>query len=241
LLESVRGRNKAPGDFRRVQNYIGDSGTSIEQAKFVPPSPENVMPAMSNWEKYLHVDDKDPLVQLAIIKAQFELIHPFLDGNGRIGRILIPIFLYFKELLSSPIFYLSSYLEKNRSVYYERLNAISRDSDWNGWIRFFLGAVVEQAIENSKKARAILDLYDRMKQTVPEITRSQHAIQVIDTIFRHPVFQGSEFTERTGIPKVSSSRILKQLKDHNLILTLFEARGRRSAYFMFSELIRITC
>ncbi len=240
LLESVRGTNRAPGEFRRAQNYIGASGTSIEHASFVPPAPEKVLPAISTWEKYLHSDEKDPLVQLAVVKAQFELIHPFLDGNGRIGRILIPIFLYHKELLSSPMFYLSAYLERNRSIYYERLNAISRIGDWNSWIHFFLTAVVEQAIENSKKARAILDLYDSMKQTVPEITRSQHSIQVIDAIFRHPVFQGSEFIERTGIPKVSSMRILKQLKAHGVIITLHEARGRRSAYYFFPELMRIT-
>ena len=106
LLNSVRGRNKAPGQFRRVQNFIGPMGAGIENATFIPPSPERVDPAMGDWEKYLHFEEKDRLVQLAVAKAQFELIHPFLDGNGRMGRMLIPLFLYEKQLLSQPMFYL---------------------------------------------------------------------------------------------------------------------------------------
>lgn len=240
MLENARGANRDPGEFRRVQNYIGPSGTSIEHASFVPPSPENVLPAMSTWEKYLHSDEKDPLVQLAVVKAQFELIHPFLDGNGRIGRILIPIFLYHKELLSSPMFYLSAYLERNRPIYYERLNAISREGDWNGWIHFFLSAVIEQAVQNSQKAKAILDLYDRMKQTVPSITRSQYAIHVIDTMFDQPVFNTSDFIKLSGIPRDSAFRILNALRDKEIIVALREGKGRRAAVLFFPELLRIT-
>ena len=110
LLDSVRGRNRPLGEFRRVQNFIGPS-MDIKEATFIPPSPEKVLPAMGNWEKYLHYEEKDRLVQLAIAKGQFELIHPFLNGNGRIGRMLLPLFLYEKGLLSSPMFYLSAYFE----------------------------------------------------------------------------------------------------------------------------------
>src|SRR4030042_1620362 len=163
LLDSVRGRDKARGEFRRTQNYIGRPGDPIEKASFIPPVWEDVEQSMSAWEKYLHAEEKDRLVQLAIAKAQFELIHPFLDGNGRIGRILIPVFLFEKGLLSSPMFYLSSYLEEHRDEYYERLLAISRRNDWNGWIRFFLTAVRDQAGINAEKTRSITALYDRMK------------------------------------------------------------------------------
>jgi Fic family protein len=240
LLKNVRGKNRAPGEFRRVQNYIGASGTSIEQASFVPPSPENVLPAMSTWEEYLHSAEKDPLVQLAVVKAQFELIHPFLDGNGRIGRILIPIFLYHKELLSSPMFYLSAFLERNRSVYYERLNAISREGDWNAWIRFFLSAIIDQAVQNSQKVRAILSLYDRMKQAIPDITRSQYAIHVIDAMFDQPVFNTTDFIKRSGIPRDSAFRILNALREKEIIRALREAKGRRASVLFFHELLRIT-
>ena len=121
LLTGVRGRYKDPGEIRRIQNYIASPGTPIDQATFIPPSPEMIMDALSNWEDYLYETEKDPLVQLAILKAQFELIHPFRDGNGRIGRMLVPIILYHKKILSQPMFYISAYLERNRDVYYERL------------------------------------------------------------------------------------------------------------------------
>ncbi len=135
------------------------------------------MDALSNWEEYLYSNERDPLVQLSILKAQFELIHPFLDGNGRIGRMIVPIILYHKKILSRPTFYISAYLERNRETYYERLLAISRDGDWNGWISFFLQAIVLQSEENSVKARSILNLFNDMKTQVPEITRSQYSVQ----------------------------------------------------------------
>lgn len=130
LLTGVRGRYKEPGEIRRIQNYIAPPGTPIEKAIFIPPAPQMLMDALSNWEEYLYSTEKDPLVQLAVLKAQFELIHPFLDGNGRIGRMLVPIILYHKKMLSRPMFYISAYLERNREVYYERLLAISKEGDW---------------------------------------------------------------------------------------------------------------
>ena len=153
MLADVRGRHKDPGEIRRIQNYIAPPGTPIDQATFIPPSPERIMDALSNWEDYLYHAEKDPLVQLAVLKAQFELIHPFLDGNGRIGRMLVPIILYQKKILSQPMFYISAYLERNRDVYYDRLLAVSRDGDWNGWIAFFLEALARQSEENSQKAK----------------------------------------------------------------------------------------
>jgi len=142
---------------RRIQNCGAPPGTPMDQATFVPPSPDRVMDALSNWEDCLFYTEKDPLVQLAVLKAQFELIHPFLDGNGRIGRMLVPIILYQKKVLSRPMFCISAYLERSRDVYYERLLAISRDGDRNGWVSFFLEALAEQAEEDNRKARTILE------------------------------------------------------------------------------------
>ena len=240
LLESVRGRNKAPGEFRRIQNYIGPPGCSIEEAIFIPPSPDRLPTALDNWEKYLHYDEKDRLVQLALAKAQFEIIHPFLDGNGRIGRMLIPLFLFEKGLLSSPMFYLSSYLEAHREEYYHYLQGVSRDDDWNGWISFFLKAIVEQAKINTRIIREILALYERLKQEVPALTRSQYAIQAVDAIFDRPIFQSSDFIRRSGIPRDSAMRILKLLKQNNLVQELRPGKGRRGAKMIFGDLIRIT-
>ncbi|MBF0552904.1 MAG: Fic family protein [Deltaproteobacteria bacterium] len=240
LLDSVRGRNKAPGEFRRIQNYIGPPGCSIEEATFVPPAADKLAAGLDDWEKYVHFDEKDRLVQLAVVKAQFELIHPFLDGNGRVGRMLIPIFLFEKKLLSSPMFYLSAYLEAHREVYYERLRSISHDNDWNGWIRFFLNALIEQAHDNTAKAKAILALYERMKREVPEITHSQYAIQAIDALFDLPVFTSARFITRSNIPNDTAKRILSALKAKGTIHVLSGGRGRRGAMMVFPQLLAIT-
>lgn len=137
LMNSVRGQDKTPGEFRKDQNWIGAYGCSIEQATFVPPNPFQLPDHLQAWERYMDADDVDFLLQTAVVHAQFELLHPFKDGNGRIGRILIPLFLYQKRALSQPMFYLSEYLEHHREEYYQRLRAISSEGDWNGWIGFF--------------------------------------------------------------------------------------------------------
>ncbi len=239
LLDSVRGRNKAAGEFRRGQNLIGPPGCSPENATFVPPSPDRLGPALDNWEKYLHYDEKDILIQLAVAKAQFEIIHPFLDGNGRIGRMLIPMFLYAKKILSSPMFYLSAYLEEHREVYYERLQAVSQEKDWDGWISFFLTAVVEQAKVNTSKTRDILDLYERMKRGIPATVQSKYSIQAIDALFDRPIFQISDFISRSQIPKDSARRIVSVLKDNGVIEEIRSSSGRRAAILIFPELISI--
>jgi len=222
-----------------MQNYIAPPGNPMEDATFVPPAPLMILDALSNWESYLHATEKDPLVQLAVLKGQFELIHPFRDGNGRIGRMLIPLILFQKKLLSHPIFYISAYLERNRNTYYDRLQAISADGDWNGWISFFLDAITKQAEENSQKASSILNLYDSMKRDVPGITRSQYAIQAIDALFSRPILSSTDFIRDSGIPKQSAHRILKQLNEEGLLEILHEAKGRRATVYAFQQLIGI--
>ncbi|WP_164997770.1 Fic family protein [Methanolobus psychrotolerans] len=240
LLTNVRGRDKEPGDIRRIQNYIASPGSPIEEATFIPPAPTRIPDALSEWENYLHSDDKDPLVQLAVLKGQFELIHPFRDGNGRIGRMLIPLILYSKGLISKPAFYLSSYLEKNRDAYYDALQGISENEDWNSWIAFFLTALNEQSQDNCDKASKILHLYNEMKETVPEITRSQYSISAIDTIFSTPIFNTTMFTNNSAIPKMTAVRILKELSNNDLITTIRQGSGRRPAIYSFRRLMDIT-
>lgn len=240
LLSGVRGRHKDPGEIRRIQNYIAPPGTPIDQATFIPPSPERIMDALSNWENYLYFNERDPLVQLAILKAQFELIHPFLDGNGRIGRMLVPIILYQKKILSQPMFYISAYLERNRDVYYDRLLEVSRDGDWNGWISFFLEALALQSDENSKKARAILELYSGMKTRVTAITRSQYSIQTIDAIFSSPIINSSDFSIKSGIPDRTAQRIIQKLEHEGILRLIREGKGSRSPIYLFPDLLDIT-
>lgn len=239
LLTDSRGRDREPGCIREIQNFIGRDA-NIEHAIFVPPAPENVPRALAEWEEYLQGEEKDVLVQLSVLKAQFEIIHPFCDGNGRIGRMLVPLILYEKELIGSPMFYISAYFERYRPVYYERLLAVSRDGDWNGWISFFLGAIEEQAEENGRKAKGILGLYDEMKQTVPAVTRSQYAIAAVDALFKTPIFVPSEFYEQSMIPKKTANRILQQLREQEIIAILEEGSGSRATTYVFPRLIAIT-
>ncbi|MFH0911802.1 MAG: Fic/DOC family N-terminal domain-containing protein [Planctomycetota bacterium] len=239
LLDSVRGRDKGRGHFRTVQNWVGSPQCPTEEATYVPPSPETLSAHLDNFEKYIHFEEKDRLVQLAFVHAQFELIHPFVDGNGRVGRMLIPLFLFEKQMLSSPNFYISAYLETNREVYYEKLRTISSQDDWNGWIRFFLTAIIEQAMANNGKARKILELYNSMKQKVPNLTRSQFSTQAIDALFNQPYFLTTGFVRQSDIPKQSAIRILKTLKANRIVETIREGRGRRGTIFAFPELIRI--
>jgi Fic family protein len=240
LLDSVRGRDKALGRFRRCQNYVALPGEPIERASYVPPIWERVDAAMDNWERYIHADEKDPLVQLAIVKAQFELIHPFQDGNGRLGRMLVPILLFEKALLSSPMFYLSAYLEQHRDTYYYRLRAISEAGDWNGWVVFFLSALVDQARSNTRQAMEIIKLYERMKSDIPKTTRSQYAIQAIDALFDRPIFRRADFVQQSSIPRDSARRIFDVLRKEGVIQELHPGSGRRGAVMAFPELLGIT-
>lgn len=159
LMNGVRGRHKDPGEYRRMPNWIGPEGCSIEQARFVPPGADRIESAMAGWEAYIHGDAPDRLVQLAIVHAEFEAIHPFLDGNGRIGRLIIPLFLYAHGLLSQPNFYLSEYLEANREEYYDRMLAVSRGDNWTGWVAFFLRGIIAQAEANTQKVQRIPELH----------------------------------------------------------------------------------
>lgn len=239
LLDGVRGRNMRRGEFRRNQNYIGRPGSSIEEANYVPPAPEHVLDFLDNWEKYIHSDDLDPLVQLSIVHAQFEIIHPFMDGNGRIGRMLIPLFLFEKEIIPYPTFYLSSYLEANRDEYYDRLGAISREGEWEGWVRFFLRAIAVEAKKNSEKARSVMGLYEDMKEKVVKWTKSQYAVAALETLFSYPIISASGFKEKANIPKPTAARILKVLQDHKVLDVIRPARGQMPAILAFTQLLEV--
>lgn len=240
LLDGVRGQNKSPGDHRRIQNWIGPPGSTEATARYVPIPANQVDEGMSVWEKYLHSPQPDNLVQLAILHAEFEALHPFLDGNGRLGRMLVPLFLYERHLLSSPTFYVSAYLEAQRDEYYDRLLAVSRDGDWTGWCEFFLKALLAQGIGNTEKAQAILTLYKDKKTWVADRTRSQHAIRALDFIFNRPIFSASDFVSQAGMPEPTAKRIIKVLRDSGLLKMVRKSSGRRPAVFAFIELLNVT-
>ncbi len=237
LMDSVRGQNKEPGEFRKDQNWIGPPGCSIEEATFVPPSPLQLMDHLHAWEAYLGSDDIDPIVQTAIVHAQFELIHPFKDGNGRIGRLLIPLFLYAKGRLASPMFYLSGFLERYRDEYYARLRAVSQQRDWTGWCAFFLRAVTEQAKQNGTTLREIMQLYEATKAQVRKITRSPHSAQLVDALFDRPIFTAANIAQRAEVPKPTMHKLINELLEEGVLQTLREGAGRRPAILTFAELL----
>jgi Fic family protein len=240
LLEGVRGRYQGRGRFRTVQNYIGPPGAAIEDAYYIPPEPNLVMEYMDNWEEYYHNTERDQLVQLAIIHAQFELIHPFVDGNGRIGRMMVPLFLHEKELLVRPTFYISAYLEANRKDYYQLLRELDGPKSWSEWISFFLGAITVQAKENYAKALSIIDLYEKLKGEVIALTRSQYAVPVLDHLFRQPILSPAMLSELNDMPsKPTVMSIINAFKDADILKTIRESSGRRSQILALAELVNL--
>lgn len=242
LLDSVRGRGKARGCFRTEQNWIGTAGCSMHEAQFVPPEPgEALRRALHNWETYYHLEQPDALVQLAVIHAQFEILHPFLDGNGRLGRILIPLFLFEKQVLSRPMFYLSEYLETHRDMYIARLREIGRSANaWNAWIDFFLRGLIEQARSNISKARQIHDLYTELKMRVLDLTHSQYAIPLLDLMFQRPIFQSTHLDGQPTMPsKPMIMNMLGKLKRENILVTIREGRGPHPQVLALAELVNL--
>ena len=240
LMVGVRGRDKAPGSYRRQQNWIGPDKSTIETASFVPIPQPALQQGMDAWEQFvLRSDLPDPLVQLALTHVEFEALHPFEDGNGRLGRMLIPLLLHSKGLIGGPHFYISAYFEEHRDAYYDRLRAVSAVDDWTGWCEFFLTALRVQAGENELKARGILALYDRVKSRVLDGTRSPHSIRAVDFLFQVPIFKGPDLMARASIPKTTAGRLLIDLQTMGVLRVLREGAGRRPSIYVFSELMNI--
>ncbi len=239
LLDGVRGEGQSPGEFRRIPNWIGPTGCTIDQAKFVPIGADKLPEAMSAWERYIHDNAADQLVQLAILHAEFEALHPFLDGNGRLGRMLVPLFLWQRGLIRAPMFYISAYFETHRDAYYDGLLAVSRDDDWTGWCRFFLEAVRVQAQDNLTKAQGIIDLYEEMKRRVADLTRSRYAVHALDWIFERPIFRSSDFAASAGFTQRTARRILDVLCEGDVLRVVHQGRGRKAAVLAFPELLNI--
>ena len=221
LLNNVRGSSKDPGNFKRLQNYIS-SGSTIS---FTPVAPELTDKFMGNLENYIHFDEIQILVQSAIIHAQFEMIHPFQDGNGRIGRLLIPLFLYYKEYLPYPTFYMSSYFEANRKDYIINLSNISKNKDWKNWIEFYLKGIIEQAKLNTSKAQYLLVIYNNMKESIITNINSKNGINILDFIFQHPVFKARQVSEKLNIQNKTAYNLLNQFVELGILSKLSEKKN----------------
>ncbi len=239
LLDGVRGQGRAPGEYRRIPNWIGPQGCTIEQARFVPISAGELEEGMGKWDLYINSEASDRLLQLAILHAEFEALHPFLDGNGRLGRMCIPLFMHQVSLIQRPMFYISAYFEAKREEYYDRLLAVSKENDWTGWCVFFLDAVRTQAEQNLQKANAVLELYNRMKLKMAEISRSQFAIHALDWIFEKPIFNSPDFIQASGIPKPTATRILRVLREEGILQVWQKPRGSRPSVYAYGDLLNV--
>lgn len=187
LMRGVRGQEQAPGEFRRSQNWIGSPGCSLRDASFVPPPPEELEVCLDDFERFLHAPSSmPPLVRLALVHYQFEAIHPFLDGNGRIGRLLITLLLCVERVLPDPLLYLSAFFERHRGEYYEKLGAVSRRGEWNEWLEFFLRGVTEESIDAVERAGRLIDLRARYREVLQRARASALVLRLVDGLFDRP-------------------------------------------------------
>jgi Fic family protein len=221
LLSDVRGghNSKTPGEFRRSQNWIGPAGSTLHTATFVPPPYHELASHLSAWENYLHSDSSEPvLVKAALLHYQFEAIHPFLDGNGRIGRLLITLFLCEQNVLSEPLLYLSSYFEKFRDEYYQHLLSVSTQGTWKEWLTYFLTGVRDTAAEALDDTHRLMDLYQKYRTLMDQEKRVPGAAaSTLDALFAAPMLSIAQHSERSGMSYANVAKAVEFWVKHGLL------------------------
>lgn len=211
LLRDGRGSEKSPGEFRRTQNWIGPGGCTLTSATFVPPAPEDMDQAMSDLERYLDASELPALLTAGLAHVQFQTIHPFLDGNGRTGRLLMSLFLHDRKVLAKPVLYLSTYLKQHRARYFERLMAVREDGDWEGWVGFFLDGVNATATAAADTAAKVHELRERDRRRVSELGGGDNDLQLLDDLYAQPLVNAPWVVERLGVSKTTSNKMLDRL------------------------------
>ncbi|TLM78036.1 MAG: Fic family protein [Actinobacteria bacterium] len=220
LMQGARGAHATPGEFRRSQNWIGRPGSTIETAAYVPPPPDEMIEALGAWERFLHERDVMPdLVQCALMHEQFEAIHPFLDGNGRVGRLLITLFLVERGRLAQPLLYLSAFFERNRGEYYDALQAVRTDGDWKGWLLYFLRGVEEVARRSVRQAYDLMEVRERLRA----VSGSAKATALVDELFLSPYL---DVATAARLLKVSDPTARKAVERLVAAGALIEVTGR---------------
>lgn len=240
LLQGVRGQHLTPGELRRSQNWIGAGGCNLNEATFIPPPPHEVPEHLSNLEKFLHCNDDLPLlIKFGIAHAQFETIHPFLDGNGRIGRLLITFLLCEREVLQRPVLYLSYYFKRFRSDYYDRLQAVRDNGDWEHWLEFFLKGVTEVSRQATETARRILSLRESHRTTITEqfgrVAGNGH--RVLETLYERPITSVSSIQQLTGVSYQAANDLVIRFVDQQILREITgNQRNRRFRYDAYINL-----
>lgn len=237
LLSYGRGANKSPGAFKTEQNYIGERGS--RHVSYVPIAPEKLGDGMDALFEFIGDKTRPILLRTALAHVEFEALHPFQDGNGRVGRMLITLMLWSDGAISAPHFYISRYFADHKPDYIERMREVSAREAWDDWCVFFLTAVKEQAVHNLEVAASIRALYERMKSRFAEVLASKWSVQALDFVFTSPVFFNNRFTGRAGIPAATAARFTRLLLDAGLLQTVRESAGRKSAIYRFEPLMEL--
>jgi Fic family protein len=224
LLRAGRGADKTPGEFRRTQNWIGPPGATLTSAAFVPPPPHLIELAMGELERFLHDRDLPVLVTAGLAHAQFETIHPFLDGNGRIGRLFVTLLLCERNVLAQPVLYLSTFLKRHRYQYFERLMAVRDNGEWEAWLKFFLEGVLETATEATTTAQRIHELRQADRRRVSEDGGGAHELDLLDRLFAQPLVNGGWVSSRLDVSPTTANKVLDRLTAAGV---LREVTGRK--------------
>lgn len=241
LLQGVRGQNKSPGEFRHSQNWIGAAGCNLQNARYIPPSVEDMIQAMSDLEKYINGDDElDVLIRAGLIHYQFETIHPFLDGNGRIGRLLITLFLMEKKVLSTPALYISYFLKKNRIEYYDRMNEVRLKGNYEQWIKFFLEAIYESANDAVETIDKLTSLHDSNCLKIKGLgRRAKNAMRVFEYLESNPIIEIQKTAKELDIAFNTMSSIVKDLTSIGVLeQTSTQSRNRTFAYKEYLDVLK---
>lgn len=237
LLYLGRGATKSPGEFKKEQNYLADK--MKKEIQFVPISAEKLQEGLEQLFAFLENSTLPPLIKTAIMHLEFEALHPFKDGNGRIGRMLITLYLWKQGILSQPHFYISGYFEEHKDQYIETMRQVSQTNNWNEWIRFFLLAVEKQAVRNLEIAESIQNLYEKVKMEFSVLVASKWNMEILDFVFTYPVFRNNKFVKNTGIPNATAVNIIKKLTENGYLELREEAAGRRAAMYSFEPLMKL--
>lgn len=239
LMDGNVRKPKVIGQYRTEQNYIGKNDPS-HSITFIPPKPEEVPDLMNNLIEYINnpCDKFRPLVRTAIIHAQFETIHPFMDGNGRAGRMLIPMYLFSQKQIDLPCFFISEALERDKILYYNLLNGTRYKGNWNEWIRFFLNAVTKQCDKYIDIISKINILYEKDLSIARELARSSNIIDIINTLYLYPIVTAKQISEVTEIPITSVSRYLSILVENNILFSDNKSRNRTYYYYELLDILR---
>lgn len=239
LMEGVRGQEKNPGEFRCSQNWIGGKGSTLRNARYIPPSPDDMTEAMSDLEKYINADDRlDGLIRAALIHYQFETIHPFLDGNGRIGRLLITLFLMEKKILTTPALYISYFLKKNRVEYYDRMTEVRSKGNYEQWVKFFLQALAESAKDAIAAIDELTALHDKNVDLVAGMGRaSKNAMLVFRYLEANPIIEIGKTAEALGITFGTASNVVERLSSAGILEQT--TTGRRNRTFAYKDYLAI--